>query len=110
MDIRIEEKGDLYNVCVKIPKYDVRVKRKTIVNTSRVLSEAKKLGYELGEVVESTYLHNLNGVIEGTWIFKKKVVDKPVKPVILKEEKSVQPKPKVTRRTRSSTKKVSTEE
>ena len=106
MDIRIEEKGDLYSVCVKIPKYDVRVKR----NTSRVLSEAKKLGYELGEVVESAYLHNLNGVIEGTWIFKKKVVDKPVKPVILKEEKSVQPKPKRQRRTRSSTKKVSTEE
>ena len=45
------------------------------------------------------------------WIFKISL-DKKSKSVILKEEKSVQPKPKTTRkrRTRSSTKKGSTEE
>ena len=64
----------------------------------------------MGEVVETAYLHNLNGITEGTWSFKKKVVDKPAEPVILEEEKSVRPKPKRTRRTRSSAKKVSTEE
>ena len=110
MDIKIQEEGDLYCVCVKIPVYDVRTKRKTIVNTSQVIREAKKIGYELGEAVETAYLHNLNGITEGTWKFKKKTVDKPTEPVILEEEKSVRPKPKRTRRTRSSIKKVSTEE
>ena len=110
MDIKIEEKGELYSVTVQIPAYDTQVKRKTIVNTSGVQREVKKLGYELGEVVDSAYLHNLNGITEGTWTFKKKVVDKPAESVILEEEKSVQPRPKRQRRTRSSTKKVSTEE
>ena len=43
------------------------------------------------------------------WIFEIPL-DKLPEPVILKEEKSVQPKPTRKKRTRSSTKKVSTEE
>ena len=43
------------------------------------------------------------------WIFKISL-DKKSKSVILKEEKQVQPKPTRKKRTRSSTKKVSTEE
>ena len=110
MDIKIEEKNDLYCVCVSIPPYNTRIKRKTIVNTSQVVLEAKKLGYELGEAVETTYLNNANDITEGTWTFKKKVLDKPTKNVILDKEKVVKPKPKRTRRTRTSTKKSTTEE
>ena len=43
------------------------------------------------------------------WIFDLSL-DKPSKPVIIKEEKSVQPKPTRKKRTRSSAKKVSTED
>ena len=46
---------------------------------------------------------------EGIWVFEKKALDKSVKPAIIKKEKEVRPTPK-KRRTRSSTKKVSTED
>jgi hypothetical protein len=110
MDIKIEEKDDLYCVCVKIPPYNTRIKRKTIVNTSQVVREAKKLGYELGESVETSFLNNANDITEGTWTFKKKVLDKSEENVILDKEEIVQPKPKRTRRTRPATKKSTTEE
>ena len=72
--------------------------------------DIKVAGYEFGEVVEETRINNANDVTEGTWVFKKKVLDKRPKQVILKEEKEVKPKPARKKRTRSSTKKVSTEE
>ena len=114
MDIKIEEQGDLYCVSVQIPPYDVRVKRKTIVNTQLLRQKLSVEGYETGKTVQSAHLNNLNGITQGTWLFKKKSLDKPVEPVILEEEKSVQPKPKPAtapkkKRTRSSTKKVSKE-
>ena len=115
MDIKIEEQDGLYCVCVQIPPYDVRIKRKTIVSTQLVRQKLSVEGYETGEVVQSAHLNNLNGITQGTWFFKKKTLDKPAKPVIIVEEKSVQPKLKPAtapkkKRTRSSTKKVSTEE
>ena len=110
MDIKVEEKDDLISVYVKIPKYNTRIKRKTIINTNYVQSQVEAQGYSPGEAVQTSYLHNLNGITEGTWIFKKKILDKPEENVILEEEKPVQPKPKRPRRTRSSTKKVSTED
>ena len=110
MEIKIEEQEDLYCVCVKIEQYNTKIKRKTIVNTRQVRRELAAQGYELGEAVQKAYLHNLNGVTQGTWFFKKKVLDKPVEPVIIEEEKQVKPKTTRKRRTRSSTKKVSTEE
>jgi hypothetical protein len=110
MNIEVEEKDDQICVCVKIPRYDSRVKRKTIVNTGNVRAELINKGIELGPAVKEAYLHNLNGVTEGMWVFQKKIVDKVVEPVILKEEKPVRPKPKRPRRTRSSTKKVSIED
>ena len=110
MEIKIEEQEDLYCVCVKIEQYNTKIKRKTIVITRQVRRELAAQGYELGEAVQKAYLHNLNGVTQGTWFFKKKVLDKPVEPVIIEEEKQVKPKTTRKRRTRSSTKKVSTEE
>ena len=110
MDIKIEEQGDLYCVCVKVDPYNHRLKRKTIVATGQVRRAVAKKGFEIGETVQASYIHNLNGVTQGTWLFKKKVLDKPVEDVIIKKEKEVKPKPTRKRRTRSSTKKVSIEE
>ena len=111
MDIKIEEQDDMYCVCVKVDNYNPREKKKTIVNTGRVRMEVQKMGYNIGETVQGDYIHNLNGITQGTWFFKKKVLDKPVEDVIIKEEKKVNPKPTRKRTTRSSTKKkVSTED
>tara|TARA_R110000824_G_scaffold319030_1_gene506160 strand:- start:31 stop:363 length:333 start_codon:yes stop_codon:yes gene_type:complete len=110
MDIKIEQKEGHYYVHVKIPEYNSKTKRKTIVGTGAVRAEMKSRGHDLGQTIQESYLHNLNKIVAGTWIFEKKVLDKSPEPVILKEEKSVQPKPKRVRRTRSSTKKISTEE
>jgi len=110
MDIKVEQKEGHYYVHVRIPEYNSKTKRKTIVGTGAVRAEMKSRGHDLGQTIQGAYLHNLNKVLEGTWIFEKKVLDKTPEPVIIVEEKSVQPKPKRTRRTRSSTKKVSTEE
>ena len=71
------------------------------------------MGYQVGAPVQEAKIHNLNGVTQGTWFFKKKAekpLDNSPKEVIIVEEKSVQPKPTRKRRTRSSAKKVSTEE
>ena len=110
MDIKIEEQDGLYCVCVKIEEYNAKIKRKTIVNTTQVRRELAAQGCEVGEAVQEAYLHNLNGITQGTWFFKKKVLDKTSKDVIIEVEKEVKPKSARKRRTRSSTKKVSTEE
>ena len=111
MDIKIEEQDDLYCVHVKIDKYNIKTKRKVVVSTSEIRSAVISRGYEIGGTIQESYLHNLNGVTQGTWFFEKKVLDKPVEDVIIKEEKKVNPKPTRKRTTRSSTKKkVSTEE
>ncbi len=110
MDIKVEERDGRYCVSVKIPQYVPKTKRKIIVATGEVRARLASMGYELGQTIQEPRLHNLNKVTEGEWIFEKKVLDKPPEPVIIVEEKSVQPKPVRKRRTRSSTKKVSTEE
>ena len=117
MDIKIEEQGDLYCVCVKIENYNPKYKRKIVVNTPQVRNQVTLRGDDIGEAVQTDYIHNMNGITQGTWFFKKKVLDKPkkvldkpVQDVIIEEEKEVKPKPTRKKRTRSSTKKkVSTE-
>ena len=113
MDIKVEEQGDLYCVCVQVEKYNTKTKRKIIVNTSQVQRALRKMGYNTGEPVQTSSIYNLNGITQGTWFFEKKVekpLDKPVQDVIIEVEKEVKPKPARKGRTRSSTKKVSTEE
>ena len=71
------------------------------------------MGYHVGKPVQTSYIHNLNGVIQGTWFFEKKVeksLDKSVEDVIIEEEKKVQPKPTRKRRTKSSPVKKKTTE
>ena len=60
MDINIEEQDDLYCVCVQIPPYNTRIKRKTIVNTKDVRAKLLAEGYDVGEVIQESYLHNLS--------------------------------------------------
>ena len=113
MDIKIEEQDDLLCVCVKVEPYDTKIKRKEIINTSRVRRILENMGHQIGVTVQADSIHSLNGKLQGTWFFKKKVekpLDKPVEDVIIQVEKEVKPKPARKRRTRSSTKKVSTEE
>ena len=105
MDIKIEEKGNLYTVKVEVSRYNSKIKRKTIVHTSEVRREVQKKGYEIGKTIEAAYIHNINGVTKGTWVFEKKMLDKPTKGVILKEEKEVKPKPAKKKRAKTSTKK-----
>ena len=82
-----------------------------IVTTEDVIGHLLTNGHPLGNLIYAPIVHNKRSHHrEGTWIFEKKILDKPAKPVIIVEEKSVQPKPVRKRRTRSSTKKVSTEE
>ena len=113
MDIIVEEQDNLFCVCVKVESYNIKTKRKTIVNTKQLHRRLEKMGYKVGEAVQVDSIHNLNGKTQGTWFFKKKVekpVDKPVEDVIIVVEKEVKPKPTRKKRTRSSIKKVSTEE
>ena len=114
MDIKIEEKGNLYTVQVEVPNYNTRIKRKTIVHTSEVRRQIEKKGYQVGKTIEASYIHNANGVTNGTWVFEKKNLDKSAKDVIL-EEKNItleEPAPKSPpkRKRRTSTKKKTVEE
>ena len=80
------------------------------VYTEDVWKFLKNKGVEVTKVIHAPVVHNKREHHrEGTWIFEKKLFDKPSKKVILKEEKPVQPKPTRKKRTRSSTKKVSKE-
>ena len=84
-----------------------------VVETEDIVAHLESNNIDFGPLAKLGKAHNKrNHNRTGTWIFEKKSLDKSSKKVILKEEKSVQPKPKTTRkkRTRSSTKKVSTED
>jgi len=105
-----EEDGKLYVTVTApaewyghVPKFEIR--------TPQIIKLLKEKGMEHGVcLVEAKIENQREHTRQGTWIFEKKVLDKSPEPVILKEEKQVQPKPTRKRRTRSSTKKVSTEE
>ena len=107
-----EEDGKLY-VYVEIPfRNDVKCITKFVFETEDVVAELTKRNIKFGKCLsrEHTKLKNWREYSrKGRWIFEI-FVDKSAEPVILEEEKSVRPKPKRARRTRSSTTKVSTEE
>ena len=105
-----EVEGKLY-VLVEVPHEEKPsgVPR-IIINTSDIIGMLKEKGIKHGSCLQDSTLKNWReSNRKKEWIFEI-FVDKPAEPVILEEEKSVQPKPKRHRRTRSSTKKVSTEE
>ncbi len=105
-----EEDGKLY-VYVELP-HEWRSGKipKMKLETKDVCALLDGEGIKYGKCIQNAVLKNWREAYrKKEWIFEVPV-DKSVKQVILKEEKSVQPKPKRTRRTRSSTKKVSIEE
>ena len=105
-----EEDEKLY-VCVRVPSEHVPTNIPRIrLETEDVQNLLEERGIKYGRCIQSATLKNWRASLcEKEWIFEIPL-DKLPEPVILKEEKQVQPKPTRKRRTRSSTKKVSTEE
>ena len=113
-DYKIEEIDGKLHVCVTTPPIPKRgPHQREKVYTPHVLKYLTENNIKFGRMLKNDTAHNIFGDGKGYWIFEIPL-DKSPEPVILKVEKSVQPKPKpkATRkkRTRSSTKKVSTEE
>ena len=108
----VEEKDNRIHVFVQIPHSSQNRKIERFrCKTEDVLAILEERGVEVGNCVTSTSLKNWRDYSRrGTWVFEKKVekvLDPEPKPIILEEEKPVRTR---KRRTRSSTKKVSTEE
>ena len=105
-----EEDGKLY-VCVEVAHERLVANIPRIrIETSDIQALLTEKGIKYGKCIVGATLKNWREhKRKKEWIFEIPL-DKSPEPVILVVEKSVQPKSKTTRRTRSSTKKVSTEE
>jgi len=115
----ITENEDSIKVFVEIDGANDRDNPKGKFKTPDLMLELEKrdVTKRLGECTQEASLYNWRTPgLTGTWIFSKKTkkakkpLDKPVKDVILEVEKEVKPKPVRKKRTRTSTKKVSTGE
>ena len=111
-NLEVEEKDNRIHVFVQIPHSDkAEGIRKILCKTSDILTILTERGVEVGDCVSSTELKNWRDhTRRGTWVFEKKVekvLDPEPEPTTIEEEKPVRTR---KRRTRSSTKKVSTEE
>jgi len=112
-EFKVTEEQDTLVVFVELVEFCRRTgKPKFGLEQKDVLRRLTEDGYKVGACLSGPpELKNWNlSTIRGNWVFEKKKLDKPAKPVTLKEEKSVQPKPTRKKRTRSSTTKVSTED
>ena len=107
----VTEKEGQIHVYIEIPHYDHLYHiPKISLGTADVEHLLAQRGIRHGKCIKDSYIKNWrHATRKNEWIFEI-FVDKPAEPVILEEEKSVRTKPKTSRRTRSSTKKVSTEE
>jgi len=115
----VEKEAYKVVVCVEVVEQkDYPLVPIVTVTTKDVERYLQANGFKVGPLIKEDTAHNKrNNSRHGTWVFKK-VLDNSPEPVILKEEKPVlpktspKPKAKATRKkhTRSSTKKVSTEE
>ena len=105
----VEEKEGKLHVFVEMPHYNYNYGvPKDHIKTGDMLRLLKEKGIEHGPCIKESHVKNWREVTRrGEWVFEL-LVDTPEEPAIIEEEKTV--KPKITRRTRSSTKKVSTEE
>ena len=105
----VEEREGRLHVLVEMPPYNYNYGiPKDHIRTGDVQRLLAERGVEYGACVKEAHVKNWREATRrGEWIFDISV-DIPAEPVIIEEEKSV--KPKRTRRTRSSTTKVSTEE
>jgi len=107
----VTEKEGQIHVYIEIPHYDhLYLIPKISLSTADVEKLLEHRGIRHGKCIKDSYIKNWrHATRKNEWIFEF-FVDKPAESVILEEEKSVQPKPKRQRGTRSSAKKVSTEE
>jgi len=105
----VEEKEGKLHVFIEMPHYNYNYGiPKDHIRTGDVQKLLKEKGIEYGVCVKESHIKNWRHVTcRGEWVFEL-LVDIPEEPAIIEEEKAV--KPKITRRTRSSSKKVSTEE
>lgn len=109
MNFETEQKDGKLYVSIEVPHYNPNygIDKKEI-RTGHVEELLRERKIKHGKCIKKSHIKNwYEPIRRGQWIFEL-VVDKPAEPVIIEEEKSV--KPKKTRRTRSSTTKVSTEE
>ena len=108
--LEVVENEDNIQVYVEIP-HENRTTPRFILETHEVVEELEKRGIKFSECIKPIKLKNRrDNTRKGTWVFSKKVLDKPTKDVILKEEKEVKPKPTRKKRTKTSKKKTSTGE
>ena len=108
----LEKEKDKLHVYVELTIYSPQSKGPFSyekISTTQVVGYLNKNNTPFISVLKHDSAHNKFGNGKGHWIFKIPL-DKSSEPVILKVEKRVQPKPKRKKRTRSSTKKVSTED
>ena len=110
--IEIEEKDNNILVHVEVnERKEYPLVPLIVIETKDIISYLEEKNIKFGALVGRGSSNNRrNHNRKGTWIFQKKTLDNSSKQVIIKEEKSVRPKPTRKKRTRSSTKKVSTEE
>ena len=106
----VEERDGRLHVFVEMPHYNHNYGiPKDHVKTGDVQRLLTERGIEYGACVKESHVKNWrHATRQGEWIFELPVIDIPEEPAIIEEEITVTPKK--TRRTRSSTAKVSTEE
>tara|TARA_R110002020_G_scaffold311832_2_gene527368 strand:+ start:2192 stop:2536 length:345 start_codon:yes stop_codon:yes gene_type:complete len=111
-NIDIKEDSNQIIVSVEVEERNDRLGMpKARLTTSEVTARLEEKGIAFGQCIQEATIKNWHPrLLEGTWIFEKKTLDKTPKPVIIEEEKEVQSKPPRKRRARSSSKKVSTED
>ena len=114
--IEIEEKDNNILVHVEVnERREYPLVPLIVIETKNIVSYLEEKNIKFGDLIDRGSSNNRrNHNRKGTWIFQKKTLDKSPKKVIIKEEKSVQPKFKPSsapkkKRTRSSIKKVSKE-
>jgi hypothetical protein len=110
--VKIEEKDNKIYVHVEMAiRNDNTGVEKAACTVSDVEAELQKQEVVFGECLEGKKLRNWREETrKGIFVFSKKPLDKPVQDVIIEVEKEVKPKPVRKRRTKTSTKKVSTGE
>ena len=111
MKIDIREEDEKLYVYVEVPHEGTPGGTPAIrLETSDICALLDEREIKYGDCLKKDSVRNWReNTRKGEWIFEIPL-DKVLEPVILKEEKSVRPKPKRPRRTRSSTKKISTED
>tara|TARA_R110001583_G_scaffold186920_2_gene347897 strand:+ start:469 stop:819 length:351 start_codon:yes stop_codon:yes gene_type:complete len=100
------EEGDKVFVYISLPLENTPRIPRMYLEPPHVVDLLKEKNIEVGPCITGGKVKNWREhTRKGTWVFEKKMLDKPTKGVILKEEKEVKPKPANKKRAKASTKK-----